>query len=68
MVPAAVRVKSQPSKPDPLDLVQRHFIPGTVVEPCGLRGLVGGDGARVLEGTAGGEVVGDAGGAEAVAG
>ena len=43
------------------------LIAGAVVEPRGLRGLVGGDGARILEGTAVGEVVGDAGGAEAVA-
>ena len=55
------------SEPDPLDLVQCDAVAGAVVEPRGLGRLVSGDGACVLERTAVGEVVGDAGGAEAVA-
>ena len=55
------------SEPDPLDLVQRDPVPGGVVQARGLRGLLRGYGALVLEAPAVREIVGDARGMEAAA-
>ena len=48
----------QLSQPYPLNLVQGDPVPCAVVQARGLRRLVSGDGASVLETTAVGEVVG----------
>ena len=38
--------KQNRSEPDPLYLIQRDLVPGAIVQPRGLRGLVCGDCAR----------------------
>src|SRR4051794_12949549 len=59
--------QGEPSDANPLDFVERNLVAGAVIELGGLGRLVGGNLLGLLDGAAGFEVGGDAGGPERVA-